>query len=397
MTRVRAIVLALVFGCLCIALASRFAEAQYSPAGGNTFGGLSGLSGGAVATGPGTGVTTLYLGDANYLDGQLPSGFQQAQTMGQCISGTTATASGINLDAACVTGTLASANQQAQTMGGCAAGTTNSVTGLELNDAACVSGALLVANGGTGVTSLQGGIALTKPCDLNGPTGAGACSYWNADLGVTIGDAATIAIWADQCNGYTPSQAINAQQPTWTANAWGSRHGVTWTANGTQALATNTSAAFSGAMTFGATFVPAANTNQAYILDMPNGSVGGKISFYRLASSGAMTCNTGATLGANAQYISSRPADWLCNNSLAQGANGSLLSSQSLQAGVTNSIVGAGGSNTSDGGIVLGNEWDGGSNSFAGTIFSILACTRELTRLESDAYKSYQSTYYGGI
>ena len=75
---------------LGVVVATRIADAQYSPAGGNTFGGLTSLFGGATASGPGAAAVTLNLGDGASLDGQLPNGFQQAQTMGGSAGGTSA-------------------------------------------------------------------------------------------------------------------------------------------------------------------------------------------------------------------------------------------------------------------------------------------------------------------
>lgn len=376
MTRARALVMAIMFGCICIAVIARIADAQYSPAGGNTFGGMTGLSGGASASGPGVAATTLNLGDGASLDGQLPSGFQQAQTMGQCVSGTTAAAGPLNVgDAGCFSGTIPGSVMSAASLASAGNGG--------------VSGTLPTSSGGTGINLTCG-----TPTSTCGPCQIPGMSYWNADIGVVTGDSGATFTWTDICNSYVVTNAINAGQPAYTSSCLGTHHCLTVTRGTLQQLQDNTFPAVAQPMVWGAFVQTVSGTPAANASFVDFGEAGAKVALYQ-NSSGNAQCYSGAALTVpSAGYINTQPGLILCteiNQSIYD------MGISAMSGGSVAVTLGSGGTNTPTGGLAIGGQFGSDAGSANGKIFAVYVVTHDLTQLERIALQSYESTYWGGI
>jgi hypothetical protein len=260
--------------------------------------------------------------------------------------------------------------------------------GVNLTDAAVLIGPLPTVVGGTGVTSLQSGIALTTPCSISG------VSYWNADEGVVTGDSGAVFTWTDQCSGYVLTNATNAGQPAYTSSCLGTHHCLTFTTATAQVLQDTTFPTISLPMTWGG-FIkttgggPPAN---AYFVDF--GATGGKVSFYQ-NSSGNAQCYAGTAITVPAGgYANTIPSLVLCTNI---GSSVFDLGVSSLSGSSQGYVIGSGGTNTTSGGLAIGGEYGSDAGSANGRIYSIYVLSHSITLLERDAISSYEQTYWGGI
>jgi hypothetical protein len=275
---------------------------------------------------------------------------------------------------------------------------------IPLGDGSLVTGTLPQVNGGTSEAVGCGAPSATcGPCTL-----PGVQAYWSADVGVVLGDSGTTVVtWTDVCNGYVVSNAVNANQPTYTANCLGtgavSRHCIASTGGAATVLAAigGTSApnfpiivppmaiGFTG---FGTGSAPG---SIEYVVDM--GPALGEVSLVR-STSGPLNCVWGSSTVAPASAINStRLASYMCllSKSFASGSVGQ-LGMDAINGGIWGGNTTGVGTGLPDGGIAIGGPFDGGSLAAGADIFSVTVWNTVPTKLSLDAHRAFEQTYYGG-
>lgn len=307
---------------------------------------------------------------------------------------------GVNLEAGpdCIQGVLPASNQAPQAMGGIVGGTTAAST-LRLSDAAGITGPLPAIVGGTGMT-----IGCGTPSATCGPcTDPNVAAYWNSDVNVVLGDSGTqVTTWTDICNGYALSQATNANMPTYTASGFGTRHVLTTTGGAAFAL----NAVGSGA--FPALSIPFSWGILAYATGTPGhteffadfGTTAGQ-NATQVPASGLIGCTGGGTALISNASLQTRPTLVTCSIASQFTAGDSTMGVSSSYAGTEFNNVTSIVTSNPGGGLTLFNSYNGASavNSPPGWIASFIVwkAGHQATRLEVEAWRSFEQAYTGGI